>query len=364
MLSLASLGATPHKAGEMDPPMPFKSPMRSLSWLSRLVPGTAPAFGERATPSVDLYFLYGVADLVGEGKAYPIRRLGNNLFAAGDAYVLLRYGAEAELQHLESARRRCLFYVIDDDFAALAGDETLPTGYRRRMAAFAARVLPRILALEPEIVAPSRRLIAALGRPQGHIIEPAHAVISDDLSHFDRPDPLRLVFAATRSHAADLAAIAPGIAAFLDHHPQGRLVTFLGRHAPAPLDRHAQVDNRTALDWPDYKQVLMHERFHLALTPMRASPANLARSANKVNDHAAFGAAGLYSRIGPYCDRITHGRDGLLVGDSAEDWRSALSQFASHPDGMRTIAQAGIALAKKRGNPQRLRQFWKRLLEL
>jgi len=338
--------------------------MQSLSWLSNLVAGAVPAFGERATPSTDLYFLYGVADLVGEDEAHPIRRLGNNLFAARGAYVLLRYAGEAELQHLESARRRRCFYVVDDDFAALAGDETLPAGYRRRMAEFTARTLPRILALAPEIVAPSRRVIAALGRSEGHIVEPAHGRLSDDLGHFDKPDRLRLVFAGTRSHAADLADAAPGIAAFLDRHPQARLVTFLGRHAPPPLDRHARVDNRTALDWPDYKAVLVRERFHLALAPMRASVVNLARSANKVNDHAAFGAAGLYSRIEPYCDRITDGRDGLLVGNSAEDWQRALGELAAHPDHMRAIAKAGLELARKRGNPQRLRQFWQRLLDL
>jgi len=348
----------------MNLPTPPRSPMRSFSWLSRLIPGAVPAFGERATPSADLYFLYGVADLVGEDAAHPIRRLGNNLFAAGSAYVLLRYAGEAELEHLESVRSRRFFYVIDDDFTALTRDETLPAGYRRRMAAFTVKILPRILALKPEIVAPSRRLIAVLGRSEGHIVEPAHGHLNDDLGHFDRLAPLRLVFAGTRSHAADLAVAAAGIAAFLDHHPQARLVTFLGRHAPPPLDRHAQVDNRPALDWPDYKAVLGAERFHLALAAMRASPANLARSANKVNDHAAFGAAGLYSRIGPYCDRITHGRDGLLVGDSAKDWQQALSELAPHPHRMRTIAQSGIELARKRGNPQHLRQFWQRRLDL
>ena len=348
----------------MDLPTPFKSPMRSLSWLSKLFPGAAPALGARATPTADLYFLHGVGDLVGEDEAHPIRRLGNNLFAAGDAYVLLRYASEAELTRLQGAQRGRFFYVVDDDFGALAGDESLPTGYRSRIAAFTADVLPRILALEPEIVAPNRRLFAALGRSQGHIVEPAHGVINDDLDHFDRLEPLRLIFAGTRSHVADLAAAAPGIAAFLDRNPQGRLVTFLERYAPAPLDRHHQVDNRAALDWPRYKAVLTSERFHLALAPMRASAANLARSANKVNDHAAFGAAGLYSGIGPYCDRITHGRDGLLVGDTADDWQSALSGLASHSHRMRAIAQSGLQLARKHGNPLRLRQFWQRLLEL
>ncbi len=338
--------------------------MRSLSWFSRLFPPAAPALGQRATPTADLYFLFGVGDLVGEDEAHPIRRLGNNLFAAGDRYVLLRYASGAEIAHLQGAQVGRFFYVVDDDFGALAGDESLPAGYRRRIAAFTADVLPRILALEPEIVAPNRRLFAAMGRSEGHIVEPAHGVINDDFGHFDRMNPLRLVFAGTRSHVADLADAAAGIAAFLDLNPQARLVTFLERYAPQPLDRHGQVDNRAALDWPHYKTVLTRERFHLALAPMRASAANLARSANKVNDHAAFGAAGLYGRIGPYCDRITHGRDGLLVGDGADDWQRALSELAAHPHRMRTIAQSGLQLARKRGNPLRLRQFWQRLLEV
>ncbi len=324
----------------------------------------APAFGERPTPSADLYFLYGVGDLIGAAETRPIKRLGNNLFAAGERYVLVRYASPEELAHLDAARPRRFFYVVDDDFSALIADETLPADYRRRVAAFTVQALPNILALDPEIVAPNRRLFAALGRRDGHLVEPAHGALSDDFGHFDSLAPLRLVFAGTRSHAADLADVAAGIAAFLDKHPQARLVTFLGRHAPGPLNRHRQADNRPALDWPAYKALLTTERFHLAVAPMRASPANEARSANKLNDHAAFGAAGLYGRIGPYCDRITHGRDGLLVGDAPADWQEALSGLAGHPHRMRTIAQSGLALARKLGDPARLRQFWLRQLDL
>ncbi len=338
--------------------------MRSFPWLSKLLSTAVPAFGVQPTPSVDLYFHYALADLIGNDGGYPIQRLGGNLFAADGHYVLIRYAAAAELTALQTARRERLIYVVDDDFAALVDDDALPGDYRRRMAAFTADVLPKILALDPLIAAPNRRLFAAFGRRDGLLIEPAHGPLNDDLDHFAHLEPLRLVFAGTRSHVADLTAVASGIATFLDRHPQARLVTFLDRHAPPPLDGHRQVENRAALDWPRYRQVLTTERFHLALAPFRPGKANEARSANKVNDHAAFGAAGLYGRIGPYRDRITHGADGLLVGDGPEDWLAALSELALQPHRMQAIARSGLALARKRGDPVRQRHFWLQQLGL
>ena len=329
--------------------------MRSFPWLSRLL---VPAFGTQPTPSADLYFRYALADLIGDDGGRPVKRLGSNLYAAGERYVLIRYAAPAELAVLEAARRERLLYVVDDDFTALIDDAGLPRGYRRRMAAFARDVLPQILAMDPLIVAPNQRLFAAFGSKAGLLIEPAHGPLNDNLGHFASLKPLRLVFAGTRSHVADLAAVATGIATFLDGHPQARLVTFLERHCPPPLDSHPQVENRAALDWPRYQQVLTTERFHLALAPFLPVAANEARSANKVNDHAAFGAAGLYGRIAPYRDRITHGADGLLVGDGPQDWLAALSELASQPHRMQAIARSGLALARKLGDPARQRRFW------
>lgn len=332
--------------------------MRLAGMISKLFSPAPPAFGQRPTPSADLYFVHGVADLLGNDAGRPIRQAGCNLFAAGNRFVLVRYATPAELDIIETPGCERLFYVVDDDFAALAADDGLPADYRRRLRAFMTAILPRILALNPVIVAPSRRLLTAFGGRDSLLLEPAHGPLNGDFSHFEAMMPLRLVFAGTRSHADDLAGVAPGVAKFLDRHPHARLVTFLDRHGPPPLSRHRQVDNRPALDWPHFKALLTRERFHVALAPFAPTPANQARSANKVNDHAAFGAAGLYGRIFPYFDRITHGRDGLLVDHGPEAWLAALSELAGNPHRMRTLAEAGLALARRHGDPARLRRFW------
>jgi hypothetical protein len=248
--------------------------------------------------------------------------------------------------------------VIDDDFGAVAADSSQPRAYRRRIAAFATQVLPRILALDPAIVAPNRRLFEAFPGRQALLLDPAHGVLCTDFSHFEHTVPLRLVFAGTRSHAGDLAEVAEGAVRFLAEHPAARLVTFLGRSAPRPLRRHPQVDNRPALDWPAFKTVMASERFHLALAPFAPTPANEARSANKINDHASFGAVGLYGRIAPYVDRITHGKDGMLLEHAPSAWHEALTELAASPHRMRAMAEGGLALARRHGDPLRLRRFW------
>lgn len=326
--------------------------------IADILPLSARPLGARATPTADIYFLYGLEGHVGADDGRPVRRLGPNLFGCGRRFVLVRYALPEELRSLEMAHPERVYYIIDDDLSAVTADTALPGGYRRRLESFVNRILPRILALQPVVLAPNRRLLAAFAGCETALLEPAHGPLCDDFSHFDRMRPLRLVFAGTRSHAGDLADVAAGVARFLDEHPSARLTTFLGHSAPAPLARHRLVENRPALDWPQFKAVMAGERFHLALAPFAFTPANNARSANKVNDHAAFGAAGLYGRIPPYIDRITHGRDGMLIDHTPEAWHEALGGLAANPHRTRAIAEAGLALARRHGDPARLRRFW------
>ena len=116
--------------------------MRPVRMISRLFPPAPPAFGQRPTPSADLYFVHGVADLIGNDAGQPIRRVGCNLFAAGNRFVLVRYATPAELDIIATPACERLFYVVDDDFAALAADDALPGDYRRRLRAFMTTILP------------------------------------------------------------------------------------------------------------------------------------------------------------------------------------------------------------------------------
>lgn len=102
----------------------------------------------------------------------------------------------------------------------------------------------------------------------------------------------------------------------------------------------------------------------MALAPYRDTPFNRARSCNKILDHAAFGAAGLYSARPPLAGYVKDGAEGLLLGDEPQQWINAIEELLAATDVMRNLAGAGAQLAQKLGAPARSRAFWLNLLQL
>ena len=329
--------------------------------LARLVSlASRPGWLSAATPTADIYFLNAMRDDVAAGA---VQALGPNVYGAGGSYVVLRYADDRELALLEAARPRQLFYVIDDDLEALSRSGHLPAGYRARLSAFVNGSLPRILALANVVLAPNALLLTRFPDHDTGLVLPSYCSVSDSFAHFGDGPP-RLVFTGSRSHAGDLEVIAPALERLCNALPQIELTTFLGSAAPYPLRRLGNVVNRPALPWAAYRDFMATARFHIALAPFRRTPTNECRSHNKVHDHAAFGAAGLYGDILPYREIVSHGADGLLLPPEPEAWFEALATLADDPALTRRLAEAGGALSRRTGSPALQRTFWRERLNL
>lgn len=334
--------------------------------LTRAVPEWLQGFGlghrKPELPTTTLYFSGPMADRISGSMVAlpgrPVAQVAPTVFMHGDTAVVIRYAALPSLALLRRARR--LHYVIDDDIFAAIADKALPLAYRTRLGAFVRRVLPKLLALNPEIVAPSPAILASsvFARFPRTLLDPARIGLADTFDHFWAPKTINCVFMGTRSHAADLGSIAGAVIAACQAEPRLRLTTFLGDHAPPGLRRHPQVINRHSMPWTDYQSILRDERFHIALAPALPTAVNRARSISKILDHAAVGAAAIYADQEPFGSRIAHGADGLLLGQDQEAWRMALLDLARNLPKARRIAAGGRDLAAALGDPQRVRNFW------
>ena len=330
---------------------------RGANMLARLAGFSAsPGWLAAVTPTADIYFLNAMGDLVSPQGG--VMALGPNVYGAKGRYVILRYASGAELARLEQARPRRVHYVIDDDLDALSRSAELPAGYRSRLAAFVARSLPRVLALADIILAPNPLLLTRFPDHETSLISPSHCSPCGSLGHFAQISPLRLVFAGSRSHAGDFAMIAPALERLCSSYPNIELTTFLGSGAPARLRRLGNVVNRPALPWASYRRFMATARFHIALAPYRPTAINECRSHNKVHDHAAFGAAGLYGDILPYRTVVGHDQDGLLLQPEPEAWFEALARLVDDPASAHRLAEAGVGLSERIGSPRLLRAFW------
>src|SRR5512134_269299 len=163
-------------------------------------------------PTVEFYFLAGLRGLVGladDGAEKPIVRLGPHTFARGAHLVVVRYANAEELALLRRPWRSA-HYVLDDMLPIARECRELPADYRARLGSFADDVLPRILALRPQIVAPSRAILDLFPDHEGALLDPACALpppVPERFAHHDGRAPRRLAFLATRSHAASLGLL-------------------------------------------------------------------------------------------------------------------------------------------------------------
>jgi hypothetical protein len=323
--------------------------------------------GFRQLPSSAIYFSEPLADLIGArftGAARPIRRLSPNVFVCGGNAVVVRYAGPRQIAMIERRRFGRVYLVVDDDFAALHDQDGLPADYRRRLLRYRDGAMARLLDKVTHVVAPSDRILSRYRGKSAIRLDPAQCHGAADLAHHRDDGGLDIVFAGTRSHLHDLDHVAESIAEFLRVRPDARLTTFLNGHAPKVLKNLGNAINHPAMSWPDYRAFVARNRFHVAIAPAMDTEFNRARSFNKLHDHAAYGAAGLYSRQAPFDMIVDHEESGLLLANDPGCWRDALFDLAGRRDRVRAIAAAGQDLSRRLGSQLRVREFWLRELGL
>ena len=316
---------------------------------------------QKQIPSASLYFADPLADLIGSragAKERPIHKITRNLYVSEGSAVIIRYVTPRDLQVLETRRFEKVYLLIDDDMFALDHDDSLPADYRRRMLGYRDGLFRRLLDLVTHVVAPSENILAAYRRKRALQLDPAQCHKAGALVHHDKTRQFDVVFAATRSHLQDLNHMAPALAEFLAVCPEARLTTFLNGHAPKVLKHLANAIHLPTMDWSRYRVFVAENRFHAAIAPALDTPFNRARSISRLHDHAAFGAAGLYSRQPPFADAVAHGQSGLLLSNDPAEWRNTLIDLARARKHTMDLAAGGQVLSRALGDMARVRNFW------
>jgi hypothetical protein len=315
-------------------------------------------------PTVELYFSGPLRDLISAGGGptwkRPIQQVGPHVFVCGSHAVIVRYAQNSELKFLRRRSFSKVYYVLDDLMSGFETDDSLPEGYRRRLAAFAANRLPQILDLANVLIVPNTLVTKGLSRYPVEILEPAAVRVCDDFSHFELgPDSaVTVLLSGSRSHASDIDMIAPGVLRAVKRNSKLRFTSFLGDLAPRCFKSHPSIRNHQQLPWPVFRRFMQKKRFHVAAAPYRDTPFNGARSISKILDHAAFGAAGLYSNRAPHNRYVSHRETGFLVPDDHYDWSEAILELAARPRQAVKLAARGAALARELGDRKRVRRFW------
>ncbi len=319
--------------------------------------GRAAAIWERwlvrpESPSADLYLANACADWL--APAGPIRRLGPGVFASEATLVVVRHGGRAGRL---PARRR-VFWVIDDALDAMASDPGVPWAQRAKLRLVERRHRSRLLGAGAEVVASSPAIAAAYkGLAPTHLLGPHWSEPLADLAHHGE-GPVRAAYLGSAVHAADLDFLRPVLAALLARHPALE-IHLAANHRLGGLWDHPRLVPIRETAWPAYRRALRHRRVHLALYPLLDTPANRARSVNKIIEHAIVGAAGIYSAAWPEAARVARRGAGLVLANEPEAWIAGASALIADPARRRALAARGRALAADLNHPGPQRNFWR-----
>lgn len=319
----------------------------------------------RQLPSIALYFADPLADLIcpdGVDPARPIHRLSRTVFACGRTAIVVRYAARRELAMLRRFER--VYLLIDDDLESLHEGDGLPADYRRRLVAYRDGPFRKLMDMVTDVVAPSDNILASFRRKRALRLDPAQCHQAGALIHHNIARPFDIVFAATRSHLEDLGHIAPALAEVLQRRPDARLTTFLNGHAPRCLRMLPNAIHLPMMEWSRYRAFVAENRFHLAVAPALDTPFNRARSISKLHDHAAYGAAGLYSRQQPFDRIVINNKSGMLLSNDPAEWRDTILDLSQRRDHTMKLAAGGQILSQTLGDMRKVRNFWMRELGL
>lgn len=190
----------------------------------------------------------------------------------------------------------------------------------------------------------------------------AHLVVLPNLVDFQlfyQPVPdahavVRIGVLGTSARQPDFAVIEPVLKEVCKKQGDKVQVVFVG-HLPEGWENRANVQFVPfSPDYDLYAVRLKDLHLDIALAPLEESAFNRCKSAIKWLEFSAIGATGIYSDVPAYRGFVEHGKTGLMVGNTPQEWRNALNFLIEDADRRREIAMQaqleilrGFALQKK-----------------
>jgi glycosyltransferase involved in cell wall biosynthesis len=157
--------------------------------------------------------------------------------------------------------------------------------------------------------------------------------------------PVQLIYIGSPTHGADLALLRPVMEELDRAHPGRFELNVVGAERPGPGQewyRRVVVPDRCK-PYPEFVPWLREQRrrWHVALAPLTDDPFNLYKSDLKYLEYAALGLPGIFSDREPYAT-VAHGQTGIKVGDSTEEWVSAIAGLGTDPSLQDELADAAF----------------------
>ena len=174
---------------------------------------------------------------------------------------------------------------------------------------------------------------------------------------------IRILWAGTNTHEADLHMITPALKAVLRQEKRVKLV-FVGYLPNAFKSVETQNGVLAEVVSPEYRGRVVYQpgcnvfqwpmllasmKCHMAISPLKQHPFNAAKSELKVLEAWALGIPIVASRIAPYERAITDGVDGILVSDDNNSWETHILRLVRDVEARKSMGVAGNKALELKG---------------
>ena len=157
---------------------------------------------------------------------------------------------------------------------------------------------------------------------------------------------LTIGYMGTYPHKPDLGYITPVLLDLIKRYPEKLRFHFWGVQPPAQFESLPQVKFTPwcSGSYKDFTEFFQTQAADIFIAPLVDNLFNRCKSPIKFFDYTALGAPGVFSRLDPYEDVVTHGHNGLLAS-SLDEWTDCLIQLIENDElrfQLATNAQATI----------------------
>ena len=283
-------------------------------------------------PTTDLYLHENLRERFGEAVTYvnTLRTLPDDVVLGRDTLVVVvRYAPKKWLQWLMHRQDKLagIALLIDDDMPTALRAPELPFRYAMKTAWRYARTRRLLGQLCSEVWVSTPELARRYARFSHRLLEPNYVE-----SRSAGEEKAVYFYHGTWAHRREIEWLVPVVRQVQEAIP-GAWFEIMGTDRVRRLYRGIpRVRVVHPMPWRDYLAYAGTVTYQVGLAPCFDTEFNRARSHSKVFDITRLGAAGIYSNVTPYREKVIHGQTGYLCANEPGKWVAVLKRLLNDED--------------------------------
>ena len=304
-----------------------KSEQRSPKRTAVLTPGEI--------PTTDLYLRENLRERFGEAVAYvnTLRTSPNDfILGRGTLIVVVRYAPKKWLQWLMRRQDKLagIALLIDDDMPSALRAPELPFRYAMKTTLRYARTRRLLGQLCNEVWVSTPELARRYAHFSPRLLVPNYVE-----SKSAGEEKSVYFYHGTWAHRLEIEWLVSVVRQVQETIPESWF-EIMGTDRVRRLYRGIpRVRVVHPMPWKDYLAYAGTVKYQVGLAPCFDTEFNQARSHSKMFDITRVGAAGIYSNLTPYREKVIHGQTGYLCANEPDKWVAALTRLLND-EGLRS----------------------------